>query len=101
MANSRTSRNRESWPEEAKGHGQMKTLGMFAALALAISIATTSAEAKGCMTGALAGAVAGHYAHHTVTGAIAGCYMGHHIAKYRRQQQEPPAQSKEPSGGSY
>jgi hypothetical protein len=77
----------------------MKPLVSSFALVLAISAATTSAEAKGCLRGALVAGVAGHYAHHTLTGAIAGCYMGHHIAHENQQQlhvTSPPAQ---PSGG--
>jgi len=77
----------------------MKTLLSFAAFALAVSAATTSADAKGCLTGAVAGGVAGHYVHHTLTGAIAGCYMGRKIARQKqqqRQQQAAPAQKAEP-----
>jgi hypothetical protein len=83
----------------------MKPLVSSFALVLAISAATTSAEAKGCLTGALVGGVAGHYAHHTLTGAIAACYTGHHIAHENQQRQlrvtAPLAQPRESSGGGW
>lgn len=78
----------------AEGPATMKPLLSFAAVVLAISAMTISADAKGCLTGAAAGAVAGHYAdHHTILGAAAGCYAGHHLAKLHRQQ---PREEKAP-----
>jgi hypothetical protein len=60
----------------------MKTLLGCAALAFAIALTGTSAQAKGCLKGAAVGGVAGHVAgHHGVVGAAAGCAIGHHEAK--------------------
>jgi hypothetical protein len=52
---------------------------LFAALlaVASITLAASSADAKGCLKGAAVGGAAGHFAgHHGVIGAIAGCaYM--------------------------
>lgn len=60
--------------------------------ALALVLATTSADAKGCMKGAAVGGVAGHFAgHHGLLGAAAGCMVGRHQAakKDRTQNNQP------------
>ena len=55
--------------------------GLLVALPLSL-VATTPAEAKGCIRGAVAGAVAGHLAHHhAIAGAAAGCVAGHYYYK--------------------
>ena len=59
----------------------MKAILGCAALALAVTATTVSADAKGCIKGAIVGGVAGHVAgHHGVLGAAAGCIVGHHEA---------------------
>jgi hypothetical protein len=71
----------------------MKIRAVLLALA-ALTIATGSADAKGCLKGAAVGGVAGHYAgHHGWLGAAAGCLYGRHRAKQqeRQTQGQPPA----------
>jgi hypothetical protein len=64
----------------------MRTILGCAALALALSTATTPAQAKGCIKGALIGGTAGHFAgHHGLMGAAAGCVVGRHEANRQRQ----------------
>ena len=59
----------------------MKAILGCAALALAVTATTVSADAKGCIKRAIVGGVAGHVAgHHGVLGAAAGCIVGHHEA---------------------
>jgi hypothetical protein len=72
-----------------RGIKPMKTIATLLAAA-ALTLAASSADAKGCLKGAAVGGVAGHYAgHHGVLGAIAGCAYGHHRAKEQaREQQE-------------
>jgi hypothetical protein len=71
----------------------MKIRAILLALAT-LTIATGSADAKGCLKGAMVGGVAGHYAgHHGVLGAAAGCLYGRHRAKEQDRQQtqgQPP-----------
>ena len=63
---------------------QIKTMIALVALPASLAIASTPAEAKGCIRGAVAGAVAGHYArHHAVMGAAAGCAAGHYYYKHK------------------
>ena len=48
----------------------MKTIAALLAVA-SLALASTSADAKGCLKGAAVGGVAGHYAgHHGVLGAV-------------------------------
>ena len=64
----------------------MKIRMMMALIALPASLAMASspAEAKGCLRGAAAGGVAGHFAHHhAVMGAMAGCAAGHYYYKHK------------------
>jgi hypothetical protein len=73
----------------------MKSFLTCAVLALALTGATGTAEAKGCIKGALVGGVAGHMAHHHgVLGAAAGCIIGHHMAakKAKEKIQQPQAE---------
>lgn len=71
----------------------MKSILFGAALTLAgISLATTGAEAKGCIKGALVGGLAGHVAGHGVLGAAAGCAVGRHQANKRDREQAQPQQ---------
>jgi hypothetical protein len=65
----------------------MKTFLSCAALALAIGLMSTSADAKGCLKGAAVGVVAGHVAgHHGLVGAAAGCAIGHREANKREKE---------------
>ena len=67
----------------------MKSILFGAALTLAgISLATTGAEAKGCIKGAVVGGVAGHRVGHGKMGAAAGCAVGHNGANRKDQ---PPS----------
>jgi outer membrane lipoprotein SlyB len=70
---------------------RMKTIAVLFAVA-SLALASTSADAKGCLKGAAVGGVAGHYAgHHGVLGAVAGCIYGRRHAKQQelqRQQQQ-------------
>jgi outer membrane lipoprotein SlyB len=73
----------------------MKIIASLCVVA-ALTLASGSADAKGCLKGAAVGGVAGHYAgHHGVLGAAAGCLYGRHHAKEQErqqsQQQNPPA----------
>jgi hypothetical protein len=78
------------------GPKAMKPIATLLAIA-ALSLAATSADAKGCLMGAVVGGVAGHYAgHHGVIGAIAGCAYGRHAAKEQarhQQEQQQPGQA--------
>ncbi|MBY0256478.1 hypothetical protein [Methylobacterium sp.] len=70
----------------------MKAILFGAALTVAgLSLATTGAEAKGCIKGAVVGGLAGHVAGHGVLGAAAGCAVGRHQAN-KRDRQENQAQ---------
>jgi len=58
-------------------------------IALAVSLMSGAAEAKGCLKGAVVGGVAGHFMHrHTVLGAVAGCVIGHHMAVTKERQEK-------------
>jgi hypothetical protein len=65
-------------------------LSVIAAGALALTVQTGTASAKGCIKGAIVGGVAGHYAgHHGLVGAAAGCAIGRHEAnKNAREKRE-------------
>ncbi len=70
---------------------------LFAVAALAL--ASTSADAKGCLKGAAVGGVAGHYAgHHGVLGAIAGCAYGRHRANEQDRQRQDTGTTAKPPG---
>lgn len=45
-----------------------------------LALASSPAEAKGCIKGAIVGGVGGHMAGHGRLGAAAGCVVGHHEA---------------------
>lgn len=72
----------------------MKRLLAVSAFALAVSLASHGAEAKGCLKGAAVGGVAGHFvgSGHTVLGAAAGCLVGRHQANKRDKQARRQAQ---------
>jgi hypothetical protein len=67
---------------------QMKS-GIAVAALIALSFASGSAEAKGCIKGAIIGGIAGHMAGHGKVGAAAGCVIGHHEAN----KPDPKAQT--------
>jgi len=54
---------------------------------LSMSLAASSADAKGCIKGALVGGIAGKMAGHGKIGAVAGCVIGRHQANKRDRQQ--------------
>lgn len=65
----------------------MKTLIGCAALALVL--AASPVNAKGCIKGAAVGGTAGHFAgHHGILGAAAGCIIGRHEANKRDRMQK-------------
>ena len=65
---------------------QSLNVGLMLAVPFGI-VATSPADAKGCIRGAVVGGVAGHYAHHhAVAGAMAGCVAGHMYYKHKAQQ---------------
>jgi hypothetical protein len=65
-------------------------LSVIAAGALALTLQTGTASAKGCLKGAVVGGVAGHYAgHHGLAGAAVGCVVGRHeAAKKAREERD-------------
>ncbi len=65
---------------------------LVALVASGLTVASTGADAKGCLKGAVVGGAAGHFAgHHGLIGAAAGCAIGHHQAnKAAKQQQSQP-----------
>jgi hypothetical protein len=66
----------------------MKIALAFAAAAM-LALASSPADAKGCLKGAAVGGVAGHYAgHHGLLGAAAGCLYGRHRANEQEKQQQ-------------
>jgi outer membrane lipoprotein SlyB len=76
-----------------EGDSVMKTIAVVFAVAT-LALASTSADAKGCLKGAAVGGVAGHYAgHHGVIGAVAGCIYGRHHAKQQEMQQQQQGQA--------
>jgi hypothetical protein len=76
----------------------MKTALAFAAVA-ALALATSSADAKGCLKGAAVGGVAGHYAgHHGMLGAAAGCLYGRHHANEQEKQQQTRGNPRDAQG---
>jgi outer membrane lipoprotein SlyB len=71
----------------------MKTIAVIFAVAT-LALASTSADAKGCLKGAAVGGVAGHYAgHHGVLGAVAGCIYGRRHARQQQLQQQQQGQA--------
>lgn len=72
----------------------MKRLLVVSAVALAATLASQGAQAKGCLKGAAVGGVAGHYVGggHGVLGAAAGCLVGRHQANKRDKQAGQQAQ---------
>ena len=78
----------------------MKTALAFAAVA-ALALASSPADAKGCLKGAVVGGVAGHYAgHHGMLGAAAGCLYGRHRANEqdRQSQTQTPGNPRDAQG---
>ena len=77
----------------------MKIVATLLALA-ALSLAASSADAKGCLKGAAVGGVAGHYAgHHGVLGAAAGCLYGRHRANEQDKERQQRGQAPAPVAG--
>jgi outer membrane lipoprotein SlyB len=71
----------------------MNTIPVVFAVAT-LALASTSADAKGCLKGAAVGGVAGHYAgHHGVLGAVAGCIYGRRHARQQQLQQQQQGQA--------
>jgi outer membrane lipoprotein SlyB len=70
----------------------MKAIFACLTLALAFSMTTVPADAKGCIKGAIVGGIAGHYAaRHGLLGAAAGCVIGHHAAKQHEKEMQSPS----------
>ena len=63
----------------------MAKIGTAMALAIALVLAPSVSQAKGCIKGALVGGVAGH---HGLLGAAAGCIIGRHQAHAAQRQQQ-------------
>jgi hypothetical protein len=77
---------------DAKRKMAMKYILGVTAFALALSLNTLSADAKGCIKGAAVGGVAGHLAgHHGLAGAAVGCAIGHHEANKDEKANQNPA----------
>ena len=77
----------------------MKTAAAIFAIASLALIATSPADAKGCLKGAVVGGVAGHYAgHHGVLGAIAGCAYGRHRANAQARARQGTGRTTAPAG---
>ncbi len=68
----------------------MKALLVPAALAIVLGagVASSPAEAAGCIKGAVVGAVAGHFVGHSALGAGAGCVVGRHNANRRIDERD-------------
>jgi hypothetical protein len=75
----------------------MKAFLGFTALALAATVTSVPADAKGCIKGAVVGGIAGHAAHHAVLGAVTGCIVGHHLAKKHEEESTAPAAGQNPA----
>jgi hypothetical protein len=78
----------------------VKTLSKICAIGVGLVLASTAAEAKGCIKGAILGGLGGHYIGHqvrgghlpTVIGAATGCLVGRHEAHRRVRAAARPAQ---------
>lgn len=80
----------------------MKYGSLLAITAVAASLGSVPAEAKGCIKGALAGGIAGHYAGHGVLGAVGGCVVGRRLANdkaAREREQQLQQQNATPYNG--
>ena len=76
----------------------MKTAFALAAVA-AMALASSPADAKGCLKGAAVGGVAGHYAgHHGLLGAAAGCLYGRHRANEQDRQSQTQGNPRNANG---
>ncbi len=72
-------------------------LAAFAAMSIAATAFSGSAQAIGCASGAAAGGVAGHVAgHHALLGAAAGCAIGHHENAKKQQRAAATANTAQP-----
>jgi hypothetical protein len=79
--------------ELSQGTAILKTISAILAVAALALVASSSAEAKGCLKGAVVGGVAGHYAgHHGWLGAATGCLYGRYRARQQQEQQQAPRQ---------
>ncbi|MFS7195612.1 hypothetical protein AB6866_04110 [Rahnella inusitata] len=59
---------------------------IFSVSIATLLLASSFAQAAGCLKGAVVGGVAGHLKHHAVIGAVAGCAIGHHLAEQAKKQ---------------
>jgi hypothetical protein len=78
---------------------QLKQAFTTLALAAALTLTCTAAQAEGCTKGAVVGGVAGHVAGgHGVAGAAAGCAIGHHEARKKDKEASAAAAGSQPAG---
>jgi hypothetical protein len=83
---------------DSSGDRIMKTALALAAVA-ALALASSPADAKGCLKGAVVGGVAGHYAgHHGMLGAAAGCLYGRHRANEGDRQSQTQTDPRNANG---
>jgi outer membrane lipoprotein SlyB len=73
---------------ESKEPLDMRLVLLPAAAILSLTIASSAAQAIGCLSGAAAGALAGHMAGHGILGAMGGCVAGHEWHKHTVRQQD-------------
>lgn len=59
---------------------------IFSVAMATLLLASSFAQAAGCLKGAVVGGVAGHLKHHAVIGAVAGCAIGHNLAEQAKKQ---------------
>jgi outer membrane lipoprotein SlyB len=71
----------------------MRTAIFAAMMLLGVGIATSPAQAIGCLSGGAAGALAGHMAGHGVLGAVGGCVAGHEWRKHDLREQDLQSQA--------
>ena len=76
----------------------MKTAIALAAVAM-LALASSPADAKGCLKGAAVGGAAGHFAgHHGLLGAAAGCLYGRHRANEQDRQSQTQSDPRNANG---
>jgi hypothetical protein len=94
----------------------VKTLFRIGAISVGLVLASTAAEAKGCIRGAIVGGLGGHFVGRgleagtarragrwpTILGAATGCVVGRYEANRRaraaaRPAQPPPSRSQTPA----
>jgi hypothetical protein len=86
--------------------GHVKTLFRIGAISVGLVLASTAAEAKGCIRGAIVGGLGGHFVGRgleagtarpagrwpTILGAATGCVVGRYEANRRARAAARPAQ---------